>query len=202
MTHSEVWYDSLIPEGGPGHQKDLLGLTNSCVNLLGLTHSCGWGMTHPCVCGTWLIHKCEVNPSYVRHDSFRIVTWPILKCDMTHSHLGEIRDIETNLFCRNQFVLPHSNVFNIQMCEAWLIHMWSTTHSDVRHDSSIPGGGQRHLTLFGLPRWRKVARVRNQAPTSCHIIWYNTLPIIYCMWDMFHSHVRHASYILHVYYMW
>ena len=39
------------------------------------------------LCETCLIHKCDMNHSYVWHDSFICVTWRIHMCDMTHSYV-------------------------------------------------------------------------------------------------------------------
>jgi len=42
-------------------------------------------MAHSCV--TWLICVCDMNHSYMWHDSFLCMTWLILMCDMTHSYV-------------------------------------------------------------------------------------------------------------------
>ena len=73
----------------------------------------------PCVsvytCVTWLIHMCDMPPSYVWHDSFIRVTWLLHTCDMTHSYVW------------------HDSFIRV----TWLIHMCHMTHSYVWHDSFI-----------------------------------------------------------------
>jgi len=96
-----------------------------------------------CVCVTWLIYifRCNANAtrmphshiesliyirdithSYVWHDSFTYVSWPIHMCDMTHSYVWHD---------------PFPCIGAMEMQIEWLIHMCVMTHSYVWHDSFI-----------------------------------------------------------------
>ena len=83
---------------------------------------------------TWLIHTtptqmCDKTHSYMRHDSFIYVTWPIHTSDMSHScvpWLIHTCDMTHSYVCHDSF-----------MCVPCLIHVCAMTHSYVWHDSFI-----------------------------------------------------------------
>jgi len=77
-----------------------------------LTHSYVWHDSFICV--TWPIHMCVHHLGNV-HDSFICMTWPIHTCDMTYSYAWH-----------DPFI-----------CVTWPIHMRDMTHSYVWHDPSI-----------------------------------------------------------------
>jgi len=107
------------------------------------------------VCGTWLIHMCDMTHSYVCHDSFICVpwlihsficaTWLVHMRDVTHSYMCAMT---RSYVCHDSFVyvpwlihmcdMTHSYVWHDSfICGTWLIHMCAMTHSYVWHDSFI-----------------------------------------------------------------
>ena len=69
---------------------------------------------------TRLMQICDMTHSYVRHDSFILVTWLIHTWDMTHSYVRHA-----------SFILETC----LTVCATRRIHMWDMIHSSVWHDS-------------------------------------------------------------------
>ena len=73
---------------------------------------------------------CDLNDSYVWHDSFICVTWLLHACDTTHSYVWH-----------GSFICV---TWRIDICVTWLIHLCDMTHSYVWHDSFICVTWLRH----------------------------------------------------------
>jgi len=76
------------------------------------------------ICGTWLVHMCDMTHSCAWYDdAFKCVTWLIHIRGMTHSY---VCDMTRSYVRHDSFV-----------CVTWLIHMVNMIHPYARHDSFI-----------------------------------------------------------------
>jgi len=142
MTLSYVRRDSFIPglwgcysvtrplrHGCFGDNNDVLCRRGLCAGALWYTASslsCVCDMNRSYVwhdsfiCVTWLIHICDMTRSYVWHDSFMCALW------YTASSLSCVCDMTRSCVWHDAFV-----------CVTWLVHTCAMTRSYVCHDSFI-----------------------------------------------------------------
>jgi len=104
---------------------------------------------HVSSCVTWLIHMCDVTPSYVWRDSFICVTWLIHIYDMAHLYTcihmydaTRVHGVHVSFFCVTWLShvcdLTHSYAWHdLFMCFTWLIHMCDMPHSFLWRASFI-----------------------------------------------------------------
>ena len=83
---------------------------------------------------TWLIHRCDMPHSYVRHDSFVCATWLIHVCDISMRVIWLI-------FRRDSYIsllVPATCRHDCDWCMDLTQLIWTcnTTHSDMQHDSN------------------------------------------------------------------
>jgi len=105
-----------------------------------MTHSYVWHDSF--ICGTWLIHMCDMTHTYVWHNSYICGTWLIHTCYMTHSYAGHdsyiyvtglIHVCDMNTYERVKSCISES-------CHVWMSHVsyecvvWNAlTQSHKRH---------------------------------------------------------------------
>jgi len=151
MTHSHVWHDSSLI---------MWDVTKANVwHVLLASWLCAQAVWHDSfILVTWLIHMCDMTPSYEWHASFICVTWLIHISDVTHSYVwhdsfvcvlwpNHICNVTLSSVCRDWFIrvtwlihicdMTHSHVWHdSSMCVTWLIHTCDMFHSHVRYHSS------------------------------------------------------------------
>jgi len=121
------------------------------IHMGGITQSYGtWHSSSP-LSVTWPIQVWDMTHSYVWHDSFICVTWPIHRfvrpwqssSPLCVTWLIHICDV--TLFVRLTCVMTHSYTWCVPwhstspLCVTWHIHMWDTTQFLVTwRDTGIP----------------------------------------------------------------
>jgi len=119
-----------------------------------MTHSYVWHDSFIRV--TWPIHMCHMTHSYVWHDSFTCVAWIVYMCDMTHSYLRYDPSISVHVYD-----MTHSYVVT------WLMHVCDMTRSCT-------------------------------CDTTLSHVWHNSFTRVWRLIhtsDMTHSYVWHDSFI-------
>jgi len=102
-------------------------------------------------------HMCDMNLTYMRHDSYIYVTWLIHACDMTHTYMRHDSNIRAWRACGMNWAswlsswmmmggvtrLPtHTFMWHDSYTDVpWLIHICDMTHTYMWQESYIHVGG-------------------------------------------------------------
>jgi len=124
MTHSYVWYDSLVCVTWLICMCDM---THSLIHIGDITHSYRWHDSFACV--PWLSHTRDMTHSFVWHYWFICVPWLIRMCAMTHAYVCHDSCIYVPWLIHTRSCVWHDSFVRVHMC---------VTHSYAWHDWLSP----------------------------------------------------------------
>jgi len=150
----------------------------------------------------WLIHRCDMTHSYMRHDSFIHVLWLIHICGMTYPYVWYDLSVTYSFVCD----MTHSYESGGAISVAWLIHMCHMTHSYESHDLCVTYSYVCDMLIHTWVRWSHACGM-TQSYVSHHFrmtylyvcdtyVWHICMCVTWLV-----PHVRHvelATWLVHM----